>query len=421
MSFLRKTAPSRKPAPVLALDLGASGAKCLLAAPEKPQSSRKADVSASFRVLSSSFAPYPSNSFVSGEIKVFSAVLAACRTVIAEALARADFADSDLKPKDIVVGFSGEFISLTPSSIRYRRPNPASPLSQEELDLLYKKIEKKSVDKHPGSALLDSRPLSLLIDGYSPLAPVGFKGEDLIVEYLTSFAPASLVADVKRLCSELGLYPLALASNAYALARAALGPNNDPDLSAILVDIGAATTSVLVIDSGSLLASTAFSIAGNNFTHQIAESSHISFANAEYNKLNLENDSALSDVAIGKTSAALDRAISVWLSAFSLALEDLADSLGSLPPAFIVVGGSAALLPLQETLTAFDWSSLPLFSRPSDSNTPPAPAPAFHYLSPTDFPGFSFASDLELSPAYAAALGLLRISSISPNLNSPNA
>ena len=373
----------------LALDLGTETIKCLLSTLSTAKQVEELVLLASAQV------PQEDAALAPGEIQNYQKLLESCRQALTQVREAAEIADS----KDVVIGLSGEAVFDQISTVRYTRPNPNTPLTKAELDLFFKRIEKSKEEAHPESRLINALPLEVAIDGYRALNPVGFKGEELVVRYLTTFAPHALISGLRKLCDELELYPLAIVSSAYALARACLGPNGDPELSALIMDEGASTTKLALLDAGDFIASTSFEIAGKNLTHQIAKTLQISEETAEFNKLRLDNEAVLSDEEIGQTSAALAKGLKVWTAAFGLALEELSAYVDYLPSSLILTGGSAQLSPLRDVLANLDWAET--FGATTET-------PQLHRLQASDLPGFAQLNE-EVDPLLVPALALLRV------------
>ena len=373
----------------LALDLGTDTIKSLLATLDRTKQTEELALLASAQITQETAALAP------GEIQNYQELLASCRQALAQVRAAAEVVDS----KDVVIGLSGEAVFDQISTVRYSRPNPNAPLTKAELDLFFKRIEKSKEEAHPESRLINALPLEIVIDGYRALNPVGFKGEELVVRYLTTFAPYTLVNGLRKLCDELDLYPLAIVSSAYALARACLGPSGDPELSALIIDSGAGTTKLTLLDAGDFIASTSFEIGGKNLTHQIAKTLKVPEATAEFNKLHLDDEATLSDEEVGETSAALAKGLKVWAAALGLALEELSSYVDYLPSSIILTGGSAQLSPLRDVLANLDWAET--FGSVTET-------PELHYLQAGDLPGFAQLNE-EIDPLLIPALALLRV------------
>lgn len=394
---------------LLALDIGSSFVKCILARPLEYE--KKGITSGKMQVLGFSKVAQSRGNMKNGGIASISGVIDTCE----EAISKLERITGE-RAGAVVVGISGEFVKSSVTTIRYHRDFPKKAITELELGELLEKIESRSKQKaheevslelnNPDSelSLVNSALVSFSIDGYRVNNPVGFKGSEAIIEYYTAFAPTIAVSAIEKVCVELELDLLAIAAEPFAMCRACLGDETEADFSAILIDIGGGTTNVAVIDDGEIAGTKMFNFGGDNFTHTIAEAFGIRPSTAEKYKVNLEDESLLSDSIINKTVSALNRSLPVWLGGVSLALEEFHNVL-PLPPCIFLSGGSSKLFPLEELLATSDWfRELPFEKRP-----------LIHTFDPFELPDFTFIDDLEKDPeidrSFIATFGLLRVAS----------
>lgn len=418
MSFLNlpklpdSSSNSESNSTLLALDIGSSFVKCILAQPVDPNKSnkpikfKKTLPSGKLQILGFAKTPQSPGNMSGGGITNIPAVVDACEKVLTELESK-----TGERAKSAVVGISGELVKSKTSTIRYRRDTPNKPITEPELRELLDKIERRNLDKlktevsletdNPDAklSLINSSVVSISIDGYRINNPVGFKGAEVLIEYYTAFAPSVAVSAIEKVCAELELDLLTVVVEPFAICRACLGDDTDADFSAILVDVGASSTGVAVVDSGDICGTKMFNIGGLSFTRQIAESLGVTPKKAELIKLHLDDDSKLSDALIAKATAAVDRSLSVWQAGIEMALDEF-KNLEPLPPDLFLSGGSSQLLPLAENLALSSWyESLPFAKRP-----------LIHVLDPLTLPDFIFPGDTEkLDASFAVALGLLRV------------
>lgn len=162
------------------------------------------------------------------------------------------------------------------------------------------------------------------------------------------------------------------------------------------MDIGGGTTDIAVVDDGGVEGTKMFSIGGNSFTHQIAESLGVDRETAEKYKLNFDTG-VLDDRIKAKVEAAISRNISVWLTGVEVALEEF-DNIGSLPRSILLCGGGASLSLIQETLAVSDWyKDLPFARRP-----------VIHLIDTAELPNLKL-EEHSVDHSFATALGLLRV------------
>ncbi|MBR3319732.1 rod shape-determining protein [Candidatus Saccharibacteria bacterium] len=403
---------SEQKSTLLALDIGSSFVKCALAQPVDPTKTdkvikfKKTLSSGKLKILGFSRTPQAPSNMSGGGITNIPAVVDACEKAIAELETK-----TGESAKSVVVGISGELVKSKTSTIRYRRDTPGKPITEPELSELLEKIAIRNMNRlkkeialetnNPETklSLINSAVVSISIDGYRINNPVGFKGAEVLIEYYTAFAPTVAISAIEKVCAELELDLLTVVVEPFAVCRACLGDDIDVDFSAVIMDIGACTTGVAVVDSGDICGTKMFNIGGISFTRQIAESLRISPKKAELTKLHLDDDSELSDTTIAKATAALNRSLSVWLAGVELALDEF-KNIEPLPSDIFLCGGSSNLLTLEETLAISNWyESLPFSKRPT-----------IHLLDPLSLPDFVFPDSIEsIDPAYVASFGLLRV------------
>lgn len=380
---------------ILGLDIGTEFVKAVLAKPAK-----KGD----YEILGIGKAKQREGSMYAGAVADIPAVVATCE----EALLQVEN-QSKIRADTTVVGIAGELIKGSTSTVRYERKEPNSPITDEEMEEIIKKVQKKSEDyarkavaletgnENVEVRLINSAIVSITIDGYKISNPIGFKGNDLVLQFYTAFAPMIHVAAIEKVCAELNLDLLTVAVEPFAVCRACLGDDLDSNFSSIVMDIGGGTTDIAVVEDGGVEGTKMFSIGGRSFTHQIEESVGVDFDTAEQYKLDYDTGK-LDDRLKAKVESALSRNLSVWLTGVEVALEDF-DSIGSLPRNVLLCGGGASLSLLQEELAISDWyKSLP-FSR----------RPVIHLLDVGELPNLKNEEKFELDHSFATVLGLIRV------------
>ena len=379
---------------ILGLDIGTEYVKAVLAKPDKK---------GNLAVLGVGKAKQQEGSMIAGAIADIPAVVAVCEKAIYEVEQEAGE-----RAEITVVGIAGELIKGNTTTVRYSRQNPNKPITESEMNEIIKKVQEKSGDvarktialetgnENVEVRLINSAIVSLTIDGYKIMNPVGFKGSDVVIQFYTAFAPLIHVAAIEKVCAELNLDLLTVAVEPFAVCRACLGDAPDSNFSGIVIDIGGGTTDLAVIDDGGVEGTKMFSIGGRSFTHQVAESLGVDFTTAEQHKLDYDT-TKLDDRIKAKVEAALSRNLSVWLTGVEVALEEF-ENVGSLPRSIALCGGGAGLSLIQETLAISDWyTSLP-FSR----------RPIIHLIDIAELPNFTI-GDHTLDYSFATALGLLRV------------
>lgn len=379
---------------ILGLDIGTEFVKAVLAKPAK---------NGALEILGAGKAKQQSGSMYAGAIADIPAVVATCE----EALVKVE-EEAGERAEATVVGVAGELIKGNTTSVHYTRENPNRPISEAEMTEILKKVQakagavaKKAVEVETGNKnvevrLINSAIISLTIDGYKIVNPVGFKGSDVSILVYTAFAPMIHVAAIEKVCAELNLDLLTVAVEPFAVCRAVLGDDLNSNFSGIVIDVGGGTTDLAIIDDGGIEGTKMFNVGGRSFTHQIEESLGVDFETAENYKLAFDTGD-LDDRVKAKVETALSRNLSVWLTGVEIAIEEFGDT--SLPRNVMLCGGGASLSLLQETLAVSDWYEALPFPR----------RPVIHLVDIAELPNFKIEDEASLDHSFATALGLIRV------------
>lgn len=379
---------------ILGLDIGTEFVKAVLAKPAK---------NGALEILGAGKAKQQSGSMYAGAIADIPAVVATCE----KALVKVE-EEAGERAEATVVGVAGELIKGNTTSVHYTRENPNRPISEAEMTEILKKVQakagavaKKAVEVETGNKnvevrLINSAIISLTIDGYKIVNPVGFKGSDVSILVYTAFAPMIHVAAIEKVCAELNLDLLTVAVEPFAVCRAVLGDDLNSNFSGIVIDVGGGTTDLAIIDDGGIEGTKMFNVGGRSFTHQIEESLGVDFETAENYKLAFDTGD-LDDRVKAKVETALSRNLSVWLTGVEIAIEEFGDT--SLPRNVMLCGGGASLSLLQETLAVSDWYEALPFPR----------RPVIHLVDIAELPNFKIEDETSLDHSFATALGLIRV------------
>ena len=382
---------------ILGLDIGTEFVKAVLARPNKK---------GNLEILGVGKARQADGNMHAGAIADIPAVVSTCEDALVEVEEQAGE-----RANLTVVGIAGELIKGNTTTVHYNRKNPDKPITDQEMNEIIKKVQQKSGEiakktvaletgnDHVEVRLINSAIVSLHIDGYKIVNPIGFKGSDVVIQFYTAFAPLIHVAAIEKVCAELNLDLLSVAVEPFAVCRACLGDDLDSDFSSVVMDIGGGTTDIAVVEDGGVEGTKMFSIGGRSFTHQIAEALGVDFDTAERYKLDFDTGS-LDDRVKSKVESALSRNISVWLTGVEVALEDF-ENVSTLPRSVLLCGGGASLSLLQETLAISDWYQNLPFSR----------RPIIHLIDTSELPNLVIKDDFKttLDHSFATALGLLRV------------
>ena len=111
--------------------------------------------------------------------------------------------------------------------------------------------------------------MSIHIDGYKVSNPIGFQGKDVAIQIYTAFAPMVHIGALERTAAELDLELVAVAAEPFAVARAVLGNDDNPNYTAILCDIGGGSTDIAVVNDGGVEGTRMFGVAADPLPKQL--------------------------------------------------------------------------------------------------------------------------------------------------------
>jgi len=337
---------SQNPDVFLSLDLGTDFVKIV--------SFKKSD--ASLNVTAVSQQSLPPGAIRGGIITDFKGVVESCSQTLKEL---GDY------PKQTVVSLGGELVYSATTIAKMTRHDPGSPISQHELDNIYKKASEAAYIAAGGflagvsgnseveATKISSRVLSTKIDGFINSAPVNFKGDTVEVSLFSTYTIPPVFDNVHKLLKTLGLTPLSFYDSAYALGSFR-DDFKDPGFNAILLDVGGESTTVGVIFGGILVGARTVGLGGRFFTEAISQKLGIPRNEAEMRKINFIKHQLNEDL-----SPLVKQAISfytpLWLRGVTAALSDL-EGIKTLPSHMILGGGGSLLPGLPELIKLDSWT-----------------------------------------------------------------
>lgn len=382
---------------ILALDIGTEFVKAVIA---RQDSDRNLEVIGAGKVRQAEGNMY------AGAIADIPSVVKVCEKAVAVAEKMAE-----VSSKTTVVGIAGELIKGNTSTVRYKRKNGNKPLTEQEMALIIKQVQEHAGAKarkeiadetnNPDAEvrLINSAIVSISIDGYKISNPIGFKGNDVVIQFYTAFAPLIHISAIEKVCAELNLDLLAVAVEPFAVCRACLGNDADANkFSGIVMDIGGGTTDIAVVDDGGVEGTRMFGVGGRSFTHQIAEILNVDFDTAEKYKISINNPAKVPADMRDAMMLSVQRNLAVWLSGVQITLEEFED-VEMLPNKILLCGGGAELTELRDVLAGTDWFKGLAFSR----------RPVVHLIEAKEIPGIKNSTKVKLDSSYVTALGLLRV------------
>lgn len=315
---------------------------------------------------------------------------------------------SGIAPKKLVMSLSGDLVRSLVTTVRYHRVRPDSPIDTNELkNIIYKaqwkafeqirslvaKDQEDSADL--GVKLINTTIVDTRIDGYKVANPLNFQGSVITLSIFNAFAPLVHLGAAQALADAIGLDLTSVAAGPYALTKSLLVDN--PEFSAVFIDVGAYLTDVAVVNEGGIFGMQNFALGGNAFTRNLATSLKISPERAEEIKIDYSND-LLDKRSKAKINRILKDTAKLWVQGVMEALDEFSH-LDVLPNKIFVAGGGAALPEIKSALLAKSWAEHLPFSK--------KPYPAV--IEPTDVPQMVLEHQIKIDLSDMVALGLAHL------------
>lgn len=308
-----------------------------------------------------------------------------------------------------IIGIAGELVKGTTTTVRVARKNSTKPLDIAEMEKIINLVQARAQEKAKQQLawelggkevevrLVNSALVSIEIDGYPVTNPIGFQGNDVVVQLYTAFAPMIHIGALEKTAQELDLDLLAVAAEPFAVARAVIGNNPNQSLNAILMDVGGGTTDIAVINDGGVQGTKMFGIGGRAYTRAIERDLGVEFDKAEELKLGL-SDNKIPPAKRPAVEKALSNTAETWIAGIELALSEFT-KLDHLPHRMFLCGGGSSLDILMERLQKTDWyKNLPLTRKPS-----------VHHIRPGQVAGIEDKTGDVNDHTFITAMGLLRV------------
>ena len=146
----------------------------------------------------------------------------------------------------------------------------ASPEGITEEDVQRVIDSARSVALPPNFEIIHIYPIKFVIDRQEEVKdPIGMKGMRLEVEVMAVGAPTANVRKISQIISQLGINPLAMVVNPIAASKAVLD-KKQKEIGVMLLDIGAATSSIAIFEESDLIHTNILPIGSTHLTNDIA-------------------------------------------------------------------------------------------------------------------------------------------------------
>lgn len=379
---------------IVALDIGTEYTKALIAKLDGDE----------LRVVGAGRARQELGNMFGGAIADITGVVKNCEAALSKAEDQAG-----VQAKKVVIGIAGEFVKGITWTYHYKRSDPDQQIGAVEMQRIIDAVQERAATKaskqiafETGNPdvevkLVNSAIISLHIDGYKVSNPIGFQGKDVTIQIYTAFAPMVHIGALERTATELDLELVAVAAEPFAVARAVLGNDENPNYTAILCDIGGGSTDIAVVNDGGVEGTKMFGVAGRSFTKTIGNDLGIGYEAAERLKINIDDVKIKPNVR-ETINESINKTLDVWISGVQLALGEF-DAIDHLPNRMLLCGGGSSLNALVERLETSNWyKDLPFTRRP-----------VIKHIKPEDVIGITDETGDVTDHTMITALGLLRV------------
>jgi hypothetical protein len=300
------------------------------------------------------------------------------------------------QPADqMLVGLPASGLRAWAWPVTQRRSQPDRPIEERELEPLLSRGLRLTLSRLKGRAesgwlLMEAAAVSLTVDGRGVTDPVGFRGAELGASIFAAVVRADTVALWRSVAEGLGFAGLTLTATPLALAACAAEPQS------LILDIGAATTSLTWCRAGKPVAVHSIATGGAALTESLLVKWRLTPERAETLKRAYASGQ-LPPQATAQVQEALAPALLAWqeqLEQVLVAVNERVDE--PLPRQLIVCGGASALPAMGEAARSLARSERLDFPR----------YPEVAYLHATDVPGVANRTDWGRGPSDVPALAL---------------
>jgi len=263
-----------------------------------------------------------------------------------------------------VIGLSSEMVYGDSTSYLYKREDPNEPIDMREIKNIFHKAElrayeniRKKFNEETGFSedqvhLIDATIQAIKLDDRKVIDPIGKTGEELQINIFNAYLPTFYKKFFEDLSQRLNMRLASMVYEPYALSDALIQHEN-PELDAVVLDVGGRTTSVSLLRHGRLEAIKTFSFGGESFTRRIASELKLSALSAEGVKRRY-SASILSKNAQKSLNQMLRPELSMFLNALELILKEFSQ-INLLPGRIYVHGGGGALPLISLSMRRKNW------------------------------------------------------------------
>ncbi len=233
----------------------------------------------------------PSQGIRKGVVVGFEPAVAAVRAAVEEA-ERA----SGMSIRSVFPNVSGDGLRAIRSEGVHAKEGAEREITPDDVEQVIRVA--RSLQLPPGYQILHTLPIDFILDNRGGIKdPVGMDGVRLQAEVLLLIGEASVLENSAKVVSKAGLSVEGLVFGPLASAMAAL-QEAEREEGVVLLDIGAGTTELLVVQDGAAQHAEVLPLGGSNVTRDLSIGLGISIDDAE--RLKLDHASLLSSALDGE-------------------------------------------------------------------------------------------------------------------------
>ena len=251
--------------------------------------------STGIKIIGYSEAPIPANGVRRSEIMNPKNVISVIKTTMQKVLEQVhSLPDTEhYSVRDVFVNISGQSLRCCTENLRRNRQDPDSMISTEEVTSMLNEMYLTKVD--PSENIMYVVPQYYNVDEFIDVGdPVGMIGKEISGDYRLFVGGAGTVKKCGQTISMSGLSPRKLILSPVAAASALL-TEDEKELGAVLIDIGAGTTDVLIFQGNIIRHAAVIPFAGNSISEDVSQVCGVSLRNAELMKI--QHGSCVSEYA----------------------------------------------------------------------------------------------------------------------------
>ena len=267
-----------------------------------------------------------------------------------------------VQPSEVVLGLSGGAIKYCGLTVRIKRPQPDTPITQKELDEILDRIEheteakateKCGVDEswnHLGAIVTDYR-----LEGQFVTTPIDLTGEKLECIVLHGFWEKEVHKSVDVISNQLGLEINVVWETAVTRALRI----REERESFILVDIGGRVTELVLVSGRRVVSNLTVNIGGDDWTDRLAKEFQVNVNQAEKLKRSFQ-EGVLDQKRTAEAREILEEEVGDYIHMLAAAIRELKVST-DLPAVLYFSGEGANLNVVKSKVLTYPWNKDDLF------------------------------------------------------------